>query len=245
MGPTSTPFSKRPGPQNGPVEGPPGFSPLHVSEAQPIAHHLHDQRGDRFPGSPPVDLAYRSNGAFLSPVASLETLYLAQNRPGPARETCIIIALHALAPATHPGGSYERITEEHLRELAVADVRELARWWSHPDMRVWRVGTPWPPEPAVDDVNLAVALSARTKRQISRCIRTALDDLPRSVLEERPILSFTPEDGTYHGVNYCPSFDAPVDHYLRVRVGPESDPRDVDGFLDTVRIMPSGKVALV
>jgi hypothetical protein len=231
------------------TDAPPGFRPLDLGTVQRITWDIQAKRstlGTGDGGSAGVDLAYRWDGSFLSGLGGIDTIWMSQGRPPPDRSTLIIITLVGYAYPVSGGQYRGRPSLEDTHRLALEDAAMLARWYADPTTgRVWRAGAPWPAD-QTEDPATAVALSARSRRAIAREVRHAIDNLPRAVVEDRPTLSFLPEDGRYLGVGGV-SCDTPADHLVSCRIGPDSDPSDgsIDAWLDSVRILPSGRVVMV
>lgn len=223
---------------------PTGFTRLRWEVVLDIVRDLAVKRCAMFDGEAPRSLLYRPGGAFLCGEAAADTLWLAEGRGPVDRGRVLTITISPLPrPRYRGGGQLDRPGFEQVLGAARLDAHQVSAWHVHADGRCWRPGLDVPPPD--DDDSPAVALSARTRRAIARVLRTTLDDAPRVLLEDRPTLTFSPEDGTYYGLNTCPSFDKPPDHYLRVRVGPDSDIDDIEPWLDRVRVAPSGKVVMV
>jgi hypothetical protein len=68
-----------------------------------------------------------------------------------------------------------------------------------------------------------------------------LDQLPKAVLQDGIVVSFD-VDGQPSGLAFTPW---PPEKFIQVKLTVDSDPDDIPGFLDRIRICPSGKVVLL
>ena len=187
-----------------------------------------------------VSLAYLPDGKFLVGEQGVDTFGNAQGRTLD-RHRLVIVQCEALRSPVGPGAQYRPHTRGDRVDAARRDAAAVARW--HVDPNRAHLGSRDAVAITVPDDSPAVALSARARRSISRVIRGALDNLPAVFLSDRPTMVFNPVDGTFIGYGIIP--DEPADHYLVVKIGPDDDVDDVDGFLDRVRVRPSGVVEVV
>jgi len=227
----------------GDVVRPPKFRPLRLSAHLAIVHTMQPKRTTLPPGEDPIPLAFLSNGTYIAPEATLDTCWLNSGHVVD-REKVIIIDLHAL-PHPRIRGYENRPSVDEAKALALHDVEELCRWFTDDVGRCWRAGSTWPRE-LTDDEAVGEALSARVRRQISRGLRGALDDLPQSFLEQRPTLRFL-STGECLGMSndILGTEHVEEDHLVRVRISPDSDHADIDDFLDKIRVNESGRVTVL
>lgn len=226
----------------GAIDVPEGFRPLSLTAAQAITHKLQTSRlASTYPGAPGLPLCFRpSDGTFIGAFASLDTVWPSEHGP-PDPAKLVTIDLCPLPQGALHGRDYRPPGLGDVHDAAVADARELGTWYFDPDdERTWKVGTPHP-APPVPDLPVEM-LSARATRSITRSISTSLDQLPRAVLADGIVVSFS-TDGVPAGLAFTPW---PPEKHIQVTLTLDSDPADIPGFLARVRICrPSGRVVVL
>ena len=166
---------------------PDGFSPLSLGAITNIVHTLQMHR-IRAPQEP-VPLLFRPHsGNFRCAAAVIDTTDAETGRPPPDPRRLVAIDLRPPPPPHWEGRDHVKPGPADVAAIALDDARLLAVWFSDAAERCWRPGQPWPEEEVDGPLT---ALSARVKRQISRVIRSVLDDLPRATLADTVTMAFT------------------------------------------------------
>jgi hypothetical protein len=234
------------------ISPPPAFRRLPVAVVFDITRDLQLRRRVVGDSDDPLVLVYDATGRYICPELTLDRVWHDHDREVD-RAKVITVALRPLPPARMTRNGYELPSIDDARRMAVEDCQALCMWHYDPATgRTWRAGEPHPDPVTDDDPATWAMLSARARRSISREVRKAIDDSPRSelagwsYLDGSPTLSFT-VDGRCLGWAtplMGPENTPDPTKCIRVRVGPDADHADIDPWLDRVRVGPDGVVVM-